>query len=208
MEPVTLRRLGLCHYQPVWEDMQEFTRLRPADAGTADEIWLLQHHPVFTQGTSCRASPRTTPQHQGGEIPLVHTDRGGQITYHGPGQLIAYLLLNLKRRGLGPKTLVAQIEQVVIDLLAGYGVTASRNPGAPGVYVKRAKIAALGLRITRGCCFHGLSLNVDMDLRPYQVIDPCGYPDLAVTQLQAHAAGVEVAGVEAQLARLLLARFG
>ena len=208
MEPVTLRRLGLCYYQPVWEDMQEFTRLRPTDAGTADEIWLLQHHPVFTQGTSCQASPRTTPQHQGGEIPLVHTDRGGQITYHGPGQLIAYLLLDLKRRGLGPKTLVAQIEQVVIDLLAGYGVTASRNPGAPGVYVKRAKIAALGLRITRGCCFHGLSLNVDMDLRPYQVIDPCGYPDLAVTHLQAHAAGVKVAGVETQLARLLLARFG
>lgn len=201
--PVTIRHLGLCHYQPIWQRMQNFTRLRCA--ADSDQIWLLQHHPVFTQGSSCRAQPRPAPG--SAEIPLIHTDRGGQITYHGPGQLIAYLLLDLKRRRQGPKSLVAQIEQVVIDLLAGYSVQAARNPGAPGVYVGAAKIAALGLRIKRGCCFHGLSLNVDMNLQPYRRIDPCGYPDLAVTHLRAHAP-VEIGEVENELARRLRAQFG
>ena len=191
--------------------MLEFTRQRQAT--DEDQIWLLQHHPVFTQGTNCRTLPRPAPgTGQAGEhaddIPLVHCDRGGQITYHGPGQLIAYLLLDLKRRRQGPKSLVRRIEQVVIELLADYNLTASRNPGAPGVYVKRAKIAALGLRIKRGCCFHGLSLNVDMDLRPYQRIDPCGYRDLAVTQLSAHASPVDIGEVEARLAGRLAAGFG
>ena len=210
-QSVAIHRLGLCHYQPVWRDMQEFTRLRQAT--DEDQIWLLQHHPVFTQGTNCRAFPRRVPDARAGDaqaddIPLVHCDRGGQITYHGPGQLIAYLLLDLKRRRQGPKSLVRRIEQVVIELLADYNLTASRNPGAPGVYVKRAKIAALGLRIKRGCCFHGLSLNVDMDLRPYQRIDPCGYRDLAVTQLSAHASPVDIGEVEARLAGRLAAGFG
>lgn len=207
-QTVVLHRLGLCHYQPVWRRMREFTRQR--QAADQDQIWLLQHHPVFTQGTTCRALPRPAPvpDARGGEIPLVHCDRGGQITYHGPGQLIAYLLLDLKRRRQGPKSLVRRIEQVVIDLLADYNLTACRNPGAPGVYVKRAKIAALGLRIKRGCCFHGLSLNVNMDLRPYQRIDPCGYRDLAVTQLSAHASPVDACEVEARLARRLAAGFG
>ena len=198
--------------------MQEFTRQRQAT--DEDQIWLLQHHPVFTQGTNCRAFPRRVPDaladehadeqadEQADDIPLVHCDRGGQITYHGPGQLIAYLLLDLKRRRQGPKSLVRRIEQVVIELLADYNLTASRNPGAPGVYVEHAKIAALGLRIKRGCCFHGLSLNVDMDLRPYQRIDPCGYRDLAVTQLSAHASPVDIGEVEARLAGRLAAGFG
>ena len=194
--------------------MQEFTRRRQAT--DEDQIWLLQHHPVFTQGTNCRAFPRRGPDaladehasEQADDIPLVHCDRGGQITYHGPGQLIAYLLLDLKRRRQGPKSLVRRIEQVVIELLADYNLTAARNPGAPGVYVKHAKIAALGLRIKRGCCFHGLSLNVDMDLRPYQRIDPCGYRDLAVTQLSAHVSPVDIGEVEARLAGRLAAGFG
>lgn len=199
---VVLRRLGLCHYSPIWERMQRFTRER--DAAVADEIWLLQHHPIFTQGSSCHAQPRLAVQ----DIPVIHTDRGGQITYHGPGQLIAYLLLDLKRRREGTKSLVAGVEQVLIDLLADYGIPAARSRGAPGVYVQHAKIAALGLRISRGCCFHGLSLNVDMDLGPYDFIDPCGYRGLAVTQMCAHAPGVEIGEVEARLAQGLDARFG
>ena len=201
-QEVTIHRLGVCHYQPIWEDMRDFTRVR--QAADPDQIWLLQHYPVFTQGSSCRALPRPG----GGEIPLVHTDRGGQITYHAPGQLIAYLLLDLKRRRQGPKSLVKQIEQVVIDLLDGYRIPASRSSGAPGVYVCGAKIAALGLRIKRGCCFHGLSLNVDMDLQPYQRIDPCGYPQLAVTRLSEHVFPVDIGEVEDDLARRLTAQFG
>ncbi len=191
--------------------MQDFTSRRHADS--QDEIWLLQHHPVFTQGTSCDAEPRNMPNSDlptdpSDEIPVVHTDRGGQITYHGHGQLIVYLLLDIKRRRLGPKSLVRQIEQVIIDLLAEYKVSASRNLGAPGVYVGHAKIAALGVRITRGCCFHGLSLNVAMDLRPFEWIDPCGYPDLAVTQLSAHASPITLGAVEEQLASRLIKQFG
>ncbi len=209
-QPPTIHRLGLCHYQPTWQRMQTFTRLRGPD--TEDQIWLLQHHPVFTQGTSCRALPRPDSgpgdDDSDNEIPLIHTDRGGQITYHAPGQLIAYLLLDLKRRRQGAKSLVRRVEQAVIDLLAGYALPAARNPGAPGVYVDGAKIAALGLRIQRGCCFHGVSLNVDMDLRPYRRIDPCGYRDLPVTQLGEHIAPVDIGAVEEQLARRLLAQFG
>ena len=194
--------------------MRGFTDTR--DSAGEDQIWLLQHHPVFTQGTSCGLLPRTVPHtipqavacDLPNEIPLIHTDRGGQITYHGPGQLVAYLLLDLKRRGQGAKSLVQQIEAMVLDLLADYAVAAARSPGAPGVYVNGAKIAALGLRIKRGCCFHGLSLNVAMDLRPYQAIDPCGYPDLAVTQLSDHASPVDINTVEAQLAQRLMNAFG
>ncbi len=188
--------------------MREFTDTRSQQqTAAADQIWLLQHHPVFTQGTSCRLSPRTSPSDPE-PIPLIHTDRGGQITYHGPGQLVAYLLLDLKRRGQGPKSLVQQIEAVVLNLLADYAVVATRSRGAPGVYVNDAKIAALGLRIKRGCCFHGLSLNVAMDLRPYQAIDPCGYRGLAVTQLSEHAWPVDIDTVETQLARRLMDAFG
>lgn len=202
---VAVRRLGLCHYRPVWRRMQTFTRLRRAT--TEDQIWLLQHHPVYTQGSSCH----TPPAPGAVEIPVVHTDRGGQITYHAPGQIIAYLLLDLKRRQLGAKSLVNQIEQAVIDLLDGYAIPAARSRGAPGVYVKRAKIAALGLRIKRGCCFHGVSLNVDMDLSPYQRIDPCGYPHLAVTQMSEQLpppGAVGISEVEDNLARRLVERFG
>ena len=172
-----IRRLGRVDYLETQSAMQQFTRNRGADR--QDEIWLLEHDPVYTQGTSCNDIPRLNKQ----PIPLVKSDRGGQITYHGPGQQIIYLLLNIKRLKLGPKSLVNKVEQVIIDLLAAYGVVADRRAGAPGVYVDQQKIAALGLRIRNGCCYHGLSLNVDMDLTPYAAIDPCGYAGLEVTSL-------------------------
>jgi len=217
---VVVRRLGVRDYRPVWRAMRDFTVRR--GPGDADQIWLLQHQAVFTQGTGCRALPRGDGGDDGGDrggeisaadippIPLIHSDRGGDITYHAPGQLIAYLLLDLKRRGLGVKSLVRRIEQAVIDLLADDGVDAGRRAGAPGVYVRagNAKIAALGLRIKRGCCYHGLSLNVDMDLRPYRRIDPCGEANLAVTQMRAFLPAVDVVEVENRLLRKLLDQFG
>lgn len=157
--------------------MQDFTAKRTAD--TPDEIWLLQHPPVYTLGVA--GKPEHLPRVANG-IPVVRSDRGGQITYHGPGQLVIYLLLDMRRRALGVRPLVRMMEQAVIDSLAASGVTAHGRNEAPGVYVNQAKIAALGLRIRNGCCYHGLALNVDMDLSPFDAINPCGYPGLAVTQ--------------------------
>ena len=173
-----MRRLGRVEYQPTWRPMQAFSAARHADS--ADEIWLLEHPPVFTLGLAGR------PEHLLAEIgvPLVNTDRGGQITYHGPGQLVAYLLLDLRRRKLNVRELVSRMEQSVIDLLAEFGILAQRLAGAPGVYVDGAKIAALGLRVKGGCSYHGLSLNVDMDLAPFAAINPCGYEGMPVTQLR------------------------
>ena len=172
-----IRRLATADYLRTWHDMQAFTAARGEE--TDDEIWLCQHPPVFTQGLAGK------PEHLLRDIgiPVVKIDRGGQITYHGPGQLVAYLLLDLRRRNLGVKGLVNRIEQALIDLLGEYGIAAARRPGAPGVYVGDAKIAALGLKIKNGCCYHGLSLNVAMDLAPFAAINPCGYEGLAVTQL-------------------------
>ena len=169
--------------------MQHFTAER--DAATPDELWLTEHPPVFTQGLAGR------PEHllRDTGIPVVKIDRGGQITYHGPGQAVAYLLLDLSRRGFKVRGLVARIEQAVIDLLAGYGLRGERVPGAPGVYVGGAKIAALGLRVKGGCCYHGVALNVDMELEPFSAINPCGYPGLKVTQLR--DLGVKLDGVSA-----------
>jgi lipoyl(octanoyl) transferase len=177
-EPL-VRRLGMVEYEPTWRAMQSFTACRTAE--TRDEIWLLQHRAVYTVGVAGRAIhlPR-----QRDEIPVVRIDRGGQITYHGPGQLVAYTLLDIKRRGLTVRPLVRRLEQAVIDLLADYGISACGRVDAPGVYVGAAKIAALGLRVTRGCCYHGLALNIEMDLSPFHAIDPCGYPGLEVTQLR------------------------
>ena len=169
---------GLCYYDQVWRDMVAFTVER--DVYTQDQIWVLQHHPVYTQGTSCVALPRES----NADIPVVKTDRGGQITYHGPGQLILYLLLDLKRKGIGPKLLVRNVEQALIDVLQDLGLTANRVAGAPGVYLGSAKIAALGFRIKKGCCYHGLSLNLSMDLSPFEFIHPCGVPGQAITQLR------------------------
>ena len=174
---LTLRRLGLVDYAATWGEMRAFTDARTA--ATDDELWLLQHPPVFTLGQAGRPEHILDP----GTIPVVQSDRGGQVTYHGPGQLVAYLLLDLRRAGLGVKGLVHLLEQAVIDLLAEAGIPAQARSDAPGVYVAEAKIASLGLRVRKGCSYHGLALNVDMDLGPFARINPCGYPGLAVTQL-------------------------
>jgi lipoyl(octanoyl) transferase len=172
-----VRRLGRVDYQSALQAMQSFSLGRVAD--TRDEIWLLEHPPVYTLGIAGR--PEHLPR-AASDIPMIKTDRGGQVTYHGPGQIVAYLLLDLRRRGLSVRPLVRMMEGSVIDLLAAYGIAASGRVDAPGVYVDGAKIAALGLRVRNGCCYHGLAFNVDMDLSPFRSIDPCGYPGLAVTQ--------------------------
>ena len=171
-----LRHLGLAEFQPTYAAMRQFTSARRED--TADELWLMQHPPVYTAGLACR--PQHLPRNAG--IALARVDRGGQITYHGPGQVVLYTLLDLARRDLKIRPFVSLLEQAVIDTLARYAVSAERRPGAPGIYVDGAKIAALGLRVRSRGCYHGVALNVDMDLAPFLAIDPCGYPGLAVTQ--------------------------
>jgi len=173
---VRIKHLGRVDYEPTWRAMQAFTAGRGAD--TPDEFWLVEHPPVFTLGQAGKH------EHVLADIgiPVVAIDRGGQVTYHGPGQVVIYVLLDLKRRGYGVKELVNRLEQAVIDLLADFDVAGERLPGAPGIYVKGAKIAALGLRIKHGCSYHGLALNVAMDLAPYAAINPCGYAGMAVTQ--------------------------
>ena len=198
-----VRALGLQAYEPIWHAMQDFTNQRTPD--TADELWLVQHPAVFTQGQAGKAEHLLLP----GDIPVVQVDRGGQVTYHGPGQLVAYPLVDVRRLGLGVRELVSRIEQSLIDLLASYGVSAEARADAPGVYVDGAKIASLGLRIRRGCSFHGLALNVDMDLQPFQRINPCGYAGLAMTQLADHVAGpLAMAEVSARLREQLVKHLG
>lgn len=170
-------RLGTVDYLPTLEAMREYTDNRGAD--TPDQLWLLQHPRVFTQGQAGKAEHVLAP----GDIPVIPVDRGGQVTYHGPGQWVIYLLVDLKRRGLGVRALVDIIEHSIVALLAGYGVQAAARPDAPGVYVAGSKIASLGLRVRRGCSYHGLALNVDMDLEPFQRINPCGYQGMEVTSL-------------------------
>ena len=173
---VLIRHLARAEYLPTWQAMQAFTAERTEH--TADELWVLEHPPVFTLGQAGKREHLLAPT----DIPVLAIDRGGQVTYHGPGQVVIYVLVDLKRRGYGVKELVWRMEQAVIDLLASHKVIATRRQGAPGVYVNGAKIAALGLRIKQGCSYHGLALNVDMDLAPFSLINPCGYPGMAVTQ--------------------------
>ena len=175
--PCIVKRLGRVEYLPTAAAMRAFTARRDAD--TADELWIVEHPPVYTLGVG--ADPAHGPRGEHG-IPVVRSERGGEITYHGPGQAVLYALLDLARRGIRVREFVALLEQAVIDLLAEHGVTARRMPGAPGAYVDGAKVAALGLRVSRGRCYHGLALNVDMDLAPFAAIDPCGFPGLRVTQ--------------------------
>jgi len=174
---VLVRRLGVAPYEPTWRAMQDFTARRGSN--TPDELWLLRHPPVYTLGLAGR--PEHLPRRDNG-IAVVKVDRGGQITYHGPGQIVVYTLLDLRRMNLGVRALVRRLESAVVDLLRQYGVDASGREDAPGVYVEGAKIAALGLRIRNGCSYHGLALNVDLDLAPFRDIDPCGYAGLAVTR--------------------------
>ncbi|MEH6587577.1 MAG: lipoyl(octanoyl) transferase LipB [Halioglobus sp.] len=174
---VLVRKLGLADYQPVLDAMRELTDQRNAD--TPDQLWLLQHPRVFTQGQAGKAEHVLAP----GDIPVIQVDRGGQVTYHGPGQWVVYLMIDLKRRGLGVRALVTLIEQSIVRLLAEYGIEAAPQPKAPGVYVDGDKVASLGLRVRRGCSYHGLAINVDMDLEPFQRINPCGYQGLQVVSM-------------------------
>ena len=195
-----IRRLGEVDYLATWDAMREFTDSR--DEATPDNLWLLQHPPVFTQGQAGKAEHLLTP----GDIPVVQSDRGGQVTYHGPGQWVVYLLLDLRRRGMGVRELVTIIEQGIVDLLADHGIESAPRRDAPGVYVAEQKIASLGLRVRRGCSYHGLALNVDMDLEPFGRINPCGYKGLAVTSMARCLGGaapdMDAVG-EALLAKLL-----
>jgi len=190
-----IRRLALAEYASTYQAMRRFTDSRGAK--TPDELWVLEHPPVYTVGIAGRAEhfPR------GGEVPVERVDRGGQITYHGPGQAIVYTLVDLARRGLTVRGMVSLIEQAVIEVLGTHGMGAGRRNGAPGVYVDGAKIAALGLRVRHGCCYHGVALNVDMDLAPFSAIDPCGYPGLALTQTRAHGVLADAQGMGDELAR-------
>lgn len=198
---ILIKRLGRVDYATTWHAMKDFTARRTVN--TPDELWLLEHPPVYTLGVAAR--PQHLPRRDNG-IALVKSDRGGQITYHGPGQPVLYLLLDMRRRGLAVRPLVRLMENAVIDLLTDYGVAARGRVDAPGVYVGDAKIAALGLRIRNGCCYHGVALNVDMDLSPYRAIDPCGYPGLEITQMRDLGCTAAPRTVGDELAQHLLTR--
>ncbi len=197
LRSVLVRDLGRRAYEPVWHAMQAFTDARDAD--TEDELWLVEHDPVFTQGQAGKAEHLLAP----GDIPVVAVDRGGQVTYHGPGQIVAYPMIDLRRLGIGVRQLVCRIEQAIIDTLEAWNIAAARREGAPGVYVDDAKIAALGLRVRRGCSFHGLAFNIAMDLAPFSRINPCGYRGLAVTQMTDLGAATHPAIVAPVLVREL-----
>jgi lipoyl(octanoyl) transferase len=178
MPNIIIRNLGLCDYAAIWEQMQQFTTARTAT--TPDEIWLLEHPPVFTQGLAGKPEHVLNP----GDIPIVQTDRGGQITYHGPGQLVGYVLFDLKRAKIGVKQFVHLLETAAINLLADYKISAHSDPHAPGVYVDKSKICSIGLRIRRGCSYHGIALNVNNDLEPFTRINPCGFRNLHMTNIK------------------------
>jgi len=195
--PIEIRYLGLSDYQETWDAMKAYTHTR--NAKSPDQFWITEHSPIFTQGLNGRSEHVL----DAGDIPLLQIDRGGQVTYHGPGQLLLYCLLDLNRLGIGVKSLVSRLENSVIDWLNTWQINAHTRPGAPGVYVGEAKIAALGLRIRKGCCYHGLSLNVDMELEPFGRINPCGYRGLAVTQLRDLGITLDVERVGQELAEVI-----
>jgi lipoyl(octanoyl) transferase len=192
--------LGRRDYEPLWREMQALTERR--DATTPDQIWFLEHPPVFTLGMNADAGHVLAA----GDIPVLRIDRGGQVTYHGPGQLMVYPLIDLRRAGLGVRDLVTALEQATVALLAGYGITARTRADAPGVYTGDAKIASIGIRIRRGGSYHGLALNVNMDLSPFDRINPCGYAGLAMTQIAAFGVQPELASLAGAFAPLLIAR--
>jgi lipoyl(octanoyl) transferase len=200
-EPV-VRALGLQPYEPVWQAMREYTATRDADS--ADELWWLEHEPVYTLGKAGRIAHL----HDAAGIPVVLSDRGGQVTWHGPGQLVVYTLLDLRRLGLTARGAVSLLEGALIEALAGVGIAAAARADAPGIYVGGAKIASLGLRMSRGCCYHGLALNVDCDLAPFARIDPCGMPGLRMTRTVDHGCMLGVAAWAPRVVDALLTRTG
>ena len=198
MQDIIIKKLGSQPYADIWQEMKHFTDSR--DASTSDEIWLLEHPPVFTQGQAGKAEHIL----QTGDIPIVQCDRGGQVTYHGPGQIIAYLLIDLKRRGIGVRQFVSHIENAIISVLKNYNLSATARSDAPGVYIDGAKIASLGLRVRRGRSYHGLSFNIDMDLSPFKYINPCGMQNLPIVQLKDFVCNIESHRVEIELEQALL----
>ncbi len=203
---VIIRSLGLQEYETCWRAMQQFTEQR--DENTIDEIWLLEHHPVFTQGQNGKAEHLLNP----GLIPIVQVDRGGQVTYHGPGQLVAYMLIDLRRKKMNVRDIVTALENSIIHLLADYGVLAVAKREAPGVYVGKKKICSVGLRIRKGCSYHGLAFNVCMDLSPFSRINPCGFKQLEMTQLAdfltPNAPNIDIKTVELKLGDYLIKNLG
>lgn len=197
-----VRQLGQQDYLPTWQAMRDFTIQRTPD--TSSELWIVEHPPVFTQGQAGKPEHVLNP----GNIPVVQTDRGGQVTYHGPGQLVIYLLISLREAGLGVRALVSAMENAIIELLHSYGVVAKARADAPGVYVGKAKIASLGLRIKRGYSYHGLSLNVAMDLRPFRLINPCGYQNLPVTQTSEQGIHADLSELSQVLVEQLASQLG
>ncbi len=199
---LVVRRLSRQDYHPVWQAMHDFTDQR--DDTTRDEVWLVEHNPVFTQGQAGKAEHLLNT----GDIPVVQSDRGGQVTYHGPGQIVAYFLINLRRKKLGVRELVTDIENLVINTLNAYNIDAAARPDAPGVYVEGKKICSLGLRIRKGCSFHGLALNVNMDLSPFLRINPCGYQGMEMVQVSDLGGPARIEDVEQQLIKELVSLFG
>jgi lipoyl(octanoyl) transferase len=195
---LVVRKLGRKDYEPVWKAMHEFTDNRTEQ--TRDEVWLVEHNPVFTQGQAGKAEHLLNT----GDIPVVQSDRGGQVTYHGPGQLVAYFLINLRRKKLGVRELVTHIEDLVIQTLKEYNIESAARPDAPGVYVDNKKVCSLGLRIRKGCSFHGLALNVNMDLTPFLRINPCGYAGMEMVQVSQLGGPQQVSVVEDQLIKALI----
>lgn len=202
MSQIVIRNFGLQDYEPVWRAMQDFTDQRSAD--TADEIWFCDHKPVYTLGVNAAREHLLAP----GEIPVVQIDRGGQVTYHGPGQLMIYPLLDIRRAGVGVRALVTALEQSVVDLAAEFGITAASRCDAPGVYVAGVKLASIGLRIRRGASFHGMALNVDVDLEPFSRINPCGFENLEITDLNRLGAECDMSTARDRLLPLLLRHVG
>ncbi len=196
MGPI-VRHLGQVDYEQTWHEMQRFTDARTATS--ADEFWVLQHPPVYTLGKNAKPEHVLNPQ----STPVINVDRGGQVTYHGPGQVVIYTLLDLNRLNIGVRELVTIIESAIVELLASYGIEANARRDAPGVYVNGDKIAALGLRVRRGCSFHGLAFNIDMDLEPFTRINPCGYEGLNVTQLKDLVEDIDIESVVDDLVRRL-----
>lgn len=202
LHQVKIVDLGETVYEPVYARMQEFTRLRSSNA--IDEIWLTEHRPVFTQGQAGKAEHILFP----GSIPVVQSNRGGQVTYHGPGQLTVYLLLDLRRLGLGVRELVSRMEASIQAVLEQYNLSSRLRKDAPGVYIDNAKIASLGLRVSKSCSYHGLSLNVDMDLTPFSQINPCGLTDITVTHMVDHHGGANMPDVKEKMCAQLLGQLG
>lgn len=199
---LTIRDLAIADYQNTWEKMRDFTDSRTAD--TCDEVWVLQHPPVFTQGLAGKPEHVLNPH----TIPVIQTDRGGQVTYHGPGQLVLYPLIDLKRRPLHARELVRKLESTVIALLTQLSVIAESQCAAPGVYVNGAKICSIGLRVRKGCSYHGIALNVDMDLTPFTYINPCGYQNIQMTQIKTFVPDVSFVTIQHKLINAFIENFG